>query len=356
MPKDSLTYKASGVDIESNNESNERIKKQLKRTRNGRLVMETGLFSGGISLDDFKSWEKPELVGSLGYLEAGGTARAGHLSAAAAMVVESCLSSLPPAAEKIAFLDYVSASRIEVQEVESLVSGFADVLAGPPPLPLAGGETAEMPGVFASGKWEVVGALYGVSRGGGTALPETGREKQGSPEVKGADISRLKGLKSPVLMLSMDGVGTKARLGAACRRTGGLAADIVNHSLNDLLCQGGRGSAMMVYLGCHTPDQELIEDFREGLAQVLAGEDLKLIDFKIAANRDLYLPGEYDICASIAGLAERQSLVTGAGIKEGDLLIGLASDGLHTNGYSLAAAALLERGKLKLNQFIPELD
>ncbi len=364
MPKDPLTYKASGVDIESNNESNERIKEQVKRTHNHRLVMETGLFAGGISLSDFKGWEQPLLIGSLGYLEpgfaAGGASAAGNLSRAAAMVVESCLSSFPPAAEKIAFLDYLAASRLEVKKVESLVTGFADVLSEPPLLPLAGGETAEMPGVFQSGKWEVVGALYGVSRGSRTGFPEGRLKKQESPnqespEVKGVDISRLKRLKCPVLMLSMDGVGTKARLGAACRRTRGLAGDIVNHSVNDLLCQGGRGLAIMVYLGCHTPDQELIKDFREGLAEGLAGENLSLLDLKVAPNRDLYLPGEYDICASIAGMVDRQCIITGAGIEEGDLLIGLASDGLHTNGYSLAAAALLERGKLKLDQYIPEL-
>jgi len=378
VPKDPLTYKASGVDIESNNESNERIKEQIKRTRNHRLVTETGLFAGGISLSDFKGWEEPLLIGSLGYLEpgfAGGGAGAGgtspvratgrkELRRAAAMVVESCFSSFPPAAEKIAFLDYLAASRLEVKEVESLVTGFADVLSGPRPLPLAGGETAEMPGVFQSGKWEVVGALYGVSRGSRTGFPGARRKMQESPEqefpespeMKGVDISPLKRLKKPVLMLSMDGVGTKARLGAACRQTRGLAGDIVNHSLNDLLCQGGRGLAIMIYLGCHTPDQELIEDFREGLAEGLAAENLSLLDLKVAPNSDLYLPGEYDICASIAGLVDRQCIITGAEIEEGDLLIGLASEGLHTNGYSLAAAALLDRGKLELDQHIPELE
>ncbi len=358
MPKDSLTYKASGVDIGSNRESNEHIKEQIKRTHNHRVVMETGLFAGGISLSDFKGWDQPLLVGSLGYLEPG---FAGGRAGAAALVVESCLSSFPPVAEKIAFLDYLAASRLEVKKVESLVAGFADVLSGPPLLPLAGGETAEMPGVFKSGKWEVVGALYGVSRGCRTGFPEARQKNRKSPnqefrEVKGVDISRLKRLKDPVLMLSMDGVGTKARLGAACRQTRGLAGDIVNHSLNDLLCQGGRGLAIMVYLGCHTPDKELIEDFREELARVLAGENLSLLDLQVAPNRDLYLPGEYDICASIAGMVDRHCIITGAGIEEGDLLIGLASNGLHTNGYSLAAAALLDRGKLKLDQFIPELN
>jgi phosphoribosylformylglycinamidine cyclo-ligase len=353
---DPLTYKASGVDIESNNESNKRIKEQIKRTHNHHLVMETGLFAGGISLSDYKSWEQPLLVGSLGYLEPGGTAAAANLYSAAAMVVESCLSSFPPAAEKIAFLDYLAASRLDVKKVESLVTGFADVLSMPPLLPLAGGETAEMPGVFQSDKWEVVGALYGVSRGSRTGFLETGQMEPGTAEEKGVDISCLKRLKDPVLMLSMDGVGTKARLGVACRQTRGLAGDIVNHSLNDLLCQGGRGLAIMVYLGCHTPDQELIEDFREGLAEWLAGENLNLLDLKVAPNKDLYLPGEYDICASIAGLVDRQCIITGAEIEEGDLLIGLASEGLHSNGYSLAAAALLERGKLKLDQYISELN
>jgi len=277
------------------------------------------------------------------------------------MVVESCFSSFPVAGEKIAFLDYLAASRLEVKKVESLVTGFADVLSGPPLLPLVGGETAEMPGVFQIGKWEVVGALYGIGQGSRSGFPAAGRKKQESaeqesPEVIGVDISRLKRLKCPVLMLSMDGVGTKARLGAACRQTRGLARDIVNHSLNDLLCQGGRGLAIMVYLGCHTADQELIEDFREGLTAGLAAENLGLLDLKIVPNSGLYLPGEYDICASIAGLVDRQCMITGAEIEEGDLLIGLASEGLHTNGYSLAAAALLNRGKLELDQYIPELE
>ena len=165
----------------------------------------------------------------------------------------------------------------------------------------------------------------------------------------------MRGMDDPVLMLSMDGVGTKVKLGVALRRTGGFAFDIVGHSLNDILCQGARGVGMAVYLGCHRRDEELVAAFEEGLRECLQREGLALLDLVTAENPEAYEEGEIDICASIAGLVDRGRLVTGARIAGGDLAIGLASDGLHTNGFSLARRALLERGGLSLTARVPEL-
>ncbi len=334
MSDEPLTYRASGVDVNVNNEANERIKRHVRRTRNGRVVTEPGLFSGGVSLKDFQGAAAPALVGSLGQGRDAGA------------IVAACRRGLPAAAEPVAFLDYLAASRLDASAVERWVGAFADELTrgtNGTGIPLVGGETAEMPGVFRPGAWEVVGALYGVA---------------GAPAGAGAgaaDLAAIRGMRDPVLMLSMDGVGTKVKLGVTLRRTWGFAFDIVGHSLNDILCQGARGLGMSIYFGCHTRDEELIGAFEEGVEECLKREGLALLDLAVSEDPRVYREGEIDICASIAGLLDRERLVTGAAIARDDLAIGLASDGLHTNGYSLARKALLERGGLSLGERIPEL-
>jgi phosphoribosylformylglycinamidine cyclo-ligase len=350
MPDEPLTYRSSGVDVNVNNEANERIKHHVRRTRNGRVVTEPGLFSGGVSLHDFRRLEKPLLTGTLGYRGRAGGGRAAADTARA--VLDSCLAGQPAGAEPVAFLDYIASSRLDASGVEGLVGGFADALtadrpAAGPGIPLVGGETAEMPGVFRPGAWEVVGSLYGVAEGAGRPA--------GTPTRETADLSAMRGCREPALLLSMDGVGTKAKIGVRLRRTRGFAFDILHHSLNDILCQGARGVGVTVYVGCHAADGDLVEPFLEGVRECARREGLALLDFTVREDPEVYLPGEIDICASIAGLVDRDGMVTGAGISAGDRLIGLGSDGLHTNGYSLARRALLERAGLALEERLPDL-
>jgi phosphoribosylformylglycinamidine cyclo-ligase len=160
MPEDQLTYKDAGVDIEANNEANERIKNHVKRTHNARVITKTGLFGGGLSLDDFKDLKNPVLVGALGHYEGTSLSK----EALAHAVARTAYENIPAGITPVAFLDYVAAVTLKPVETEKIVKGFADTLtADQPIIPLIGGETAEMPGVFKKNTWEVVGAMYGIS-------------------------------------------------------------------------------------------------------------------------------------------------------------------------------------------------
>jgi phosphoribosylformylglycinamidine cyclo-ligase len=260
--------------------------------------------------------------------------------------VERCLAGLPPGSQPIAFLDYVASSGLQPGAVERLVEGFAERLARPPRLPLIGGETAEMPGVLRPGAREVVGALFALRPEETGSRAANGASRAAAGSVPGA---------RPCLVFSMDGVGTKTKLGVLTRRAGGLALDIIHHSLNDILCLGAAGRALLFYVGCHRKDEELLAAFRNTAEQACARLGLSALEVRVAEKPATYLPGEIDICAAIAGEVHEERLLQGEAVRAGDTLIGLASDGLHTNGYSLARRALLERAGLRLDGRLAEL-
>jgi len=346
MSDERLTYRAAGVDVEANNESNERIKSHVRRTHTDRVLTRAGLFGGALSLRGMEGGlSETCLVGSLGYSSgpeavAGFGGLGGPSAARTRALVSECRRKLTSRARPLAFLDYLAAEHLHPLQAEVLVGGFADALAGEgaagDPVPLIGGETAEMPSTFQRGAWEVVGALFGLGPGG-------------------AGLGGLSGLAHPVLVFTMDGVGTKTRLAVQVRRTGTLALDILHHSLNDILCQGAQGLGVLFYVGCHRADPALVEPLLASAAEACGGLGMVLLESAVAEKPELYLPGEYDVCASVAGFVDAGALLEGAEIRAGDLLLGLPSSGLHTNGYSLARRALLERGGLRLGQRITEL-
>ena len=346
MPEESLTYRASGVDIRASRRAKERIKAHVRRTHGAQVVTRLGLFGGGVSLAQFKSCGCPLLVGSLADAGEGGRRSCGGES-----ILDRCLEKIP-GATGVAFLDYLAASLLSPARVEAWVKGFADGLlrahrgSSGFTIPLVGGETAEMPGVFRPGGWEVVGALFGVAEGASSSQPGSGPP---------GGLSAIRGMDRPVLVASIDGVGTKTMLGAALRRTSGLALDMIHHSLNDILCLGARGLAVMFYVGCHRLEEELVLPLRRAAEACLEDLGLACLEFRLAEKPGLYLPGQMDICAAVAGLAEEGNLLQGSGIAAGNLLVGLPSNGLHTNGYSLARKALLERAGLGLEDFSAEL-
>ncbi|MBN1837382.1 MAG: hypothetical protein JW820_16125 [Spirochaetales bacterium] len=357
MADERLTYRAAGVDVEANNEANERIKSHVRRTHTERVLTRAGLFGGALSLRGLEGeLAGARLVGSLGYQplqkagaslsssDAAGAAGAASAARAGALLRE-CRRKLPPSARPLAFLDYLAAEHLHPLQAEVLVGGFADALvASPVPgglVPLIGGETAEMPSTFQRGAWEVVGALFALDPGGSAAC--------------GARLAPLAGLEHPALVFTMDGVGTKTRLGIQVGRTESLALDILHHSLDDILCQGAQGLGVLFYVGCHRVDASLVGPLLESARRACRDLGLVLLEAAVAEKPDLYLPGEYDVCASLAGFVDAGGLLQGATIRAGDLLVGLASSGLHTNGYSLARRALLERGGLRLGEHIREL-
>ena len=345
--KEILTYRSAGVDVALNNAANERIKSHLKRTYNRNVITRPGLFAGGVSLLEFKSYTQPVLTGSLGSQNRRrpeeAVPDAGISKEITREIIKDCEAVLPPSAKKLAFLDYIASAKLDAPQVEAFVQGFADHYSEEPKLPIIGGETAEMPGVFKTGAWEVVGALYGLA------------ERRDITAGEYVDISMLKEYGHPALILSIDGVGTKAKLGVMLRQTGSLALDIVHHSLNDILCQGAKGIALMYYIGCHTREEDLIKPFIHTIDDCRQGLKLGTLDMVVSENRQLYEKGEYDICATIAGLADADRLIQGEGIEAGDPIIGITSSGLHTNGYSLARKALLGKAGLRLDQYLPEL-
>ena len=206
-----------------------------------------------------------------------------------------------------------------------------------------------MPSTFARGAWEVVGALFALDPGTPAGLEAAG------PPRPGAALSRLAGSAHPALVFTMDGVGTKTRLAVQARRTEGLALDIIHHSVNDILCQGAEGIGLLFYVGCHRGEPAVLDPLLESAGRACASLGIVLLETAVAEKPELYLPGEYDVCACLAGAVDAAALIQGAEIREGDLLVGLGSSGLHTNGYSLARRALLERGRLRLSEAVPEL-
>jgi phosphoribosylformylglycinamidine cyclo-ligase len=157
-------------------------------------------------------------------------------------------------------------------------------------------------------------------------------------------LFRLEGYRDPVIVSSIDGVGTKTRVALWAGRPRRAGADIVAHGANDILCQGATPLFMLDYVASSRLEPAVISETIEGIADACAAQGITLLGGETAEMPEVYARGELDVVGCTVGAVERDALVTGAQIRPGDAVIGLASDGLHTNGYTLARAALLPRG------------
>ena len=146
----------------------------------------------------------------------------------------------------------------------------------------------------------------------------------------------------PVLVSSSDGVGTKLKLAFITNRHDTVGQCLVNHCTNDILAVGARPLFFLDYFAAGKLDVDVFEEVVSGLAKACRENDCALIGGETAEMPDFYKPGDYDISGTIVGVAEKGELMPNRGVNEGDLLIGLPSTGLHTNGYSLARKVLLE--------------
>ena len=160
------------------------------------------------------------------------------------------------------------------------------------------------------------------------------------------------GLREPVLVSSIDGVGTKLKIAFALNRHGSVGADLVNHCVNDILVCGARPLFFLDYLALGAMDADQATAVVGGVAAACREAGCALIGGETAAMPGFYAAGEYDLAGCIVGLAERDQLVGGENIQAGNVVIGLPSLGLHTNGYSLARAVF---ANTDLNAAIPEL-
>jgi phosphoribosylformylglycinamidine cyclo-ligase len=159
--------------------------------------------------------------------------------------------------------------------------------------------------------------------------------------------------KDPVLVSSVDGVGTKMKVAAALGRYGTVGHDIVNHCANDILVQGARPLFFLDYIGANRVIPEQIASLVEGIAEACLAHGCCLIGGETAEMPDVYGPGDIDLVGTIIGIVDRPKLLDGSRVAEGDCLIGLASSGLHTNGYTFARKALYGDSPEKLNQTPP---
>jgi phosphoribosylformylglycinamidine cyclo-ligase len=162
----------------------------------------------------------------------------------------------------------------------------------------------------------------------------------------------LQRFKNPILVSSADGVGTKLKVAFELGLHHSVGADLVNHCVNDIAIQGATPLFFLDYFSSGKLDPEVTESVVNGLAEACKANGCALIGGETAQMPGFYADGEYDLAGFIVGAVDRDKLLTGAGIKAGDVLIGLPSTGLHTNGYSLARKLLFEVGGYKPSQYV----
>jgi phosphoribosylformylglycinamidine cyclo-ligase len=165
----------------------------------------------------------------------------------------------------------------------------------------------------------------------------------------------LTGYKKPVLVSSADGVGTKLKVAVLAGKHDTIGEDLVNHCVNDIMVQGAKPLFFLDYLAMGKLDAGITSQIVDGVARGCARNRCALIGGETAEMPGMYAEGEYDLAGFIVGAVEKKELLTGAKIRPGDVLIGLASNGLHTNGYSLARKLLFETASYGIHDELPEL-
>src|SRR5579863_8090940 len=159
---------------------------------------------------------------------------------------------------------------------------------------------------------------------------------------------RLRGYRDPVLVSSADGVGTKLKLAFLTGRHSTVGEDLVNHCVNDIAVQGAVPLFFLDYFAVGKLDADIAGQVVEGVARGCRNNGCALIGGETAEMPGLYQAGEYDLAGFVVGGVERKRMLSGAAIRPGDVLLGLPSNGLHTNGFSLARKLVFETARLPL--------
>ncbi len=166
---------------------------------------------------------------------------------------------------------------------------------------------------------------------------------------------RLKGYRQPVLVSSADGVGTKLKIAFLTGRHSTIGEDLVNHCVNDIAVQGAEPLFFLDYFATGKLNARVAASVVSGIARGCERNRCALIGGETAVMPGLYKDREYDLAGFIVGVVEKKRMITGASIKPGDILLGLPSTGLHTNGYSLARKLLFEIAGHDVNTKVDEL-
>jgi phosphoribosylformylglycinamidine cyclo-ligase len=165
----------------------------------------------------------------------------------------------------------------------------------------------------------------------------------------------MEGITEPVLVAGTDGVGTKLKLAFMMDRHNTVGIDCVAMCVNDILCQGARPLFFLDYIATGKVAAEKIADIVSGVTEGCLQAECALVGGETAEMPGFYGDGEYDMAGFCVGLVDRDKIITGEQIKEGDVIVGLPSSGLHSNGYSLARKLFFERMGLRPDQYLEEL-
>jgi phosphoribosylformylglycinamidine cyclo-ligase len=163
------------------------------------------------------------------------------------------------------------------------------------------------------------------------------------------------GIREPVLVSSIDGVGTKLKIAFAMNRHDTVGADLVNHCINDIAVLGARPLFFLDYIGAEKLEPEVFEQILRGFTRACRAGGCALIGGETAQMPGMYRRGEYDLAGCIVGVVDRAKITDGSRIKPGDLILGLPANGLHTNGYSLARKIFFQQLRLQPAARIPAL-
>jgi phosphoribosylformylglycinamidine cyclo-ligase len=161
------------------------------------------------------------------------------------------------------------------------------------------------------------------------------------------------GMRDPVLVASVDGAGTKLKIAFAMDKHDTVGMDLVNHCVDDIAVLGARPLFFLDYIGCERLEPRVFQQLLRGFSRACRGAGCALLGGETAQMPGLYRKGEYDLAGCIVGVVDRAKIIDGWKIKAGDVILGLASNGLHTNGYSLARKILFEKMRLKPSSPLP---
>jgi len=160
----------------------------------------------------------------------------------------------------------------------------------------------------------------------------------------------------PVMVQSIDGVGTKTIIARKLGKFDTIGIDLLSAAANDILVMGARPLTFLDYIANDKLNPETVEEIVSGMVKACKSTGVSLVGGETAEMPDTYLPGEHDLVGIITGVVEKGKIITGENIKPGDVLLGLPSNGLHTNGYSFARKLFFEIGGYDVNDTIPELE
>jgi phosphoribosylformylglycinamidine cyclo-ligase len=171
----------------------------------------------------------------------------------------------------------------------------------------------------------------------------------------GGMVSLPADVDDPVLVMSTDGVGTKVLVAIRAGKHDTVGEDLVNHCVNDVLVHGARAVAFQDYIATAAVDPDTVAALVEGVARGCRAHEMTLTGGETAELPDLYHPGHYDLAGTILGVVARKNALHGDRVVQGDVLVGYASNGLHTNGYTLARRVFFDRMGLDVGDAVPEL-